>query len=400
MKHSGSDVGLESHRHGEPRLSRKYSPKGGAVSTVFRSAQAPAAPGGGRRARARPWPRAPAPRAARCRGRDGRRWRSPPGSPRSFTVRWGRAMEAGGRMAQRTTSGAPFEMPPATPPAWFVTGRARPASRASSSLYAEPRMRAAAKPAPISKPRTAPTLSSACASSASSLSKTGSPSPAGTPSATTSTTPPTESPASFASSIARSISAGRGRVGRAHRVALDLREVDEGGPYARDLERVPLHGDARARRGSSARRPPRRPGPRSRGPRSVRRPASPGCRTWRGTSSPRARGGRRRGTARSRSCGAPRCGRAGRRGCRWSCPSNTPERISARSDSRLAVVTALCPGRRRSRSRCTSASDRASPGGTPSITTPTAGPWLSPKVEMTKNSPKQLPGTALSLSDR
>ena len=43
------------------------------------------------------------------------------GSPGSFTVRWGREMEAGGLMAQRTTSGAPFEMPPAIAPAWLVS---------------------------------------------------------------------------------------------------------------------------------------------------------------------------------------------------------------------------------------------------------------------------------------
>src|SRR4030042_511899 len=78
--------------------------------------------------------------------------------------------------------------------------------------------------------------------------------------------------------------------------------------------------------------------------------------------------------------------------------SNTPERSSARSDSRRALVTPLCPGRRRSRSRWTSSTDSARPGGTPSTTTPTAAPWLSPKVETVRNSPKELPGMGSALA--
>ena len=257
-------------------------------------------------------------------------------------------------------------------------------------------MRAEAKPAPISKPRTAPTLISACASSASSLSNTGSPSPAGTPSAITSTRPPTESPASFASAIARSIRTAAAGSGDRTGFRSIPGAIDDGGPYARDLERVADYRDP-GRRGSSARSPPRRPGPRSRGPRSARRHASRGCRTWRGSSSPHARAGTRRGTARSRWCAAPRCGRGWRWGCRWSSPRTRP-RGSRHGRSRAGgCLPRSVPGRRRSRSRCTSAPDSSRPGGTPSTTTPTAGPWLSPKVETTRNSPKQLPGMRLQL---
>ncbi len=37
-----------------------------------------------------------------------------------------------------------------------------------------------------------------------------------------------------------------------------------------------------------------------------------------------------------------------------------------------------------------SASERGSPGGQPSITTPTAAPWLSPHVEIVKSFPNVL----------
>ncbi|MFM1941772.1 MAG: hypothetical protein RI897_754 [Verrucomicrobiota bacterium] len=49
------------------------------------------------------------------------------------------------------------------------------------------------------------------------------------------------------------------------------------------------------------------------------------------------------------------------------------------------------PGRRRSRSGWTSVSERARPGGQPSMTTPTPPPWDSPQVVIRKSSPKVLP---------
>src|SRR5690606_37042066 len=64
--------------------------------------------------------------------------------------------------------------------------------------------------------------------------------------------------------------------------------------------------------------------------------------------------------------------------------------ISARSPSWRWVTRRLWPGRRRSRSRCTSVTSRPSRGGQPSTTTPTAGPWDSPKVERRKTVPKLL----------
>src|SRR6478736_3958019 len=71
-------------------------------------------------------------------------------------------------------------------------------------------------------------------------------------------------------------------------------------------------------------------------------------------------------------------------------PSKTPERNSTVSASLRGVVMSLCPGRRRSRSACTSATVSGSPGGQPSTTTPTDGPWLSPQVEIEKSLPKEL----------
>ena len=53
----------------------------------------------------------------------------------------------------------------------------------------------------------------------------------------------------------------------------------------------------------------------------------------------------------------------------------------------------LWPGRRRSRSAWRSATVKGSRGGQPSITTPTAAPWLSPQVVIWKSLPKEL-GTA------
>src|SRR5690349_3289055 len=72
-------------------------------------------------------------------------------------------------------------------------------------------------------------------------------------------------------------------------------------------------------------------------------------------------------------------------------PSYTPERISTRSASCRCVTWRLVPGRRRSRSGWMSASDKAMPGGQPSITQPIAGPCDSPKFVTAKRKPKVLP---------
>src|SRR5271156_5517641 len=69
-------------------------------------------------------------------------------------------------------------------------------------------------------------------------------------------------------------------------------------------------------------------------------------------------------------------------------PSNVPERIWQVSLSLRGVTILLWPGRRRSRSTCTSASVRGVRGGQPSTTTPTPPPWDSPQVVMRKRWPK------------
>src|SRR2546425_42785 len=69
-------------------------------------------------------------------------------------------------------------------------------------------------------------------------------------------------------------------------------------------------------------------------------------------------------------------------------PSNRPDRTSARSGSSRGDVTALCPGRRRSRSRWISSTVNGRRGGQPSTTTPTAPPCDSPKVVTRKICPK------------
>ena len=71
-------------------------------------------------------------------------------------------------------------------------------------------------------------------------------------------------------------------------------------------------------------------------------------------------------------------------------PSKTPERISTVSASLRGVVMSLWPGRRRSSSAWISAAVIGRRGGQPSITTPMAGPWLSPQVVMRKIWPKLL----------
>src|SRR5690349_16210883 len=62
------------------------------------------------------------------------------------------------------------------------------------------------------------------------------------------------------------------------------------------------------------------------------------------------------------------------------------------SGSRRCVVNRDCPGLRRS-SQC------GISGGTPSTTTPMAGPWLSPQVVKRKSVPKLLPAKRASLDD-
>src|SRR6056297_3968248 len=72
-------------------------------------------------------------------------------------------------------------------------------------------------------------------------------------------------------------------------------------------------------------------------------------------------------------------------------PSNTPERICTWSGSRRGLTWRLLPGRRRSRSRWMSASASAMPGGQPSTTQPSAGPWLSPNVVTVNSRPNVFP---------
>src|SRR5262245_1200229 len=71
-------------------------------------------------------------------------------------------------------------------------------------------------------------------------------------------------------------------------------------------------------------------------------------------------------------------------------PSNTPLRISGRSDSLRGDEISLCAGRRRASSGSRSASESDSPAGTPSTTTPSAAPCDSPNVAMRRISPKLL----------
>src|SRR5450755_1969533 len=75
-------------------------------------------------------------------------------------------------------------------------------------------------------------------------------------------------------------------------------------------------------------------------------------------------------------------------------PSNTPDKMRTVSGSRRWLVYCEVPGRRRSTSACKSASLSSKPGGQPSTTQPSAGPWLSPKLVTVKTRPKVLPATA------
>src|SRR6188768_2181155 len=72
-------------------------------------------------------------------------------------------------------------------------------------------------------------------------------------------------------------------------------------------------------------------------------------------------------------------------------PWYTPDRICTVSDSWRCVTWREVPGLRRSRSGWMSASDKAMPGGQPSITQPMAGPCDSPKLVTRKRVPRVLP---------
>ena len=72
-------------------------------------------------------------------------------------------------------------------------------------------------------------------------------------------------------------------------------------------------------------------------------------------------------------------------------PSNTPDRISTRSGSRRCVVNLDWPGLRRSSQCWISAAAKGMREGTPSTTTPMAGPWLSPQVVNLNSSPNEEP---------
>ena len=125
-----------------------------------------------------------------------------------------------GLKATRRTMSSPLEMPPCTPPEWFVVVRGRPSGPGTKgSLCSRPVIRVAPNPEPISNPFVAGSDMIALARSASSLSNTGSPHPGGTERATHVTTPPSESPSRRAASIAsviRAAAAGSGqRVGSA-----------------------------------------------------------------------------------------------------------------------------------------------------------------------------------------
>src|ERR1700754_3536581 len=71
-------------------------------------------------------------------------------------------------------------------------------------------------------------------------------------------------------------------------------------------------------------------------------------------------------------------------------PSKMPERMRTWSGSWRWVVKRDWTGRRLARKGWISASYRLSPGGQPSTTAPSAGPWLSPQVVNRKMRPKLL----------
>ena len=136
-------------------------------------------PGGSRQAPARSSPRAPGPPGERCRDRGGPR--SPPSLPRpaASTVFWGARSRPAAASRRARRSPCRWRSPPRCRRHCWCACASGPRPCRARRCTAEPRMRVASKPAPISTPRTAPTDRMACASSASSLSNTGSPSPAG-----------------------------------------------------------------------------------------------------------------------------------------------------------------------------------------------------------------------------
>src|SRR5215472_1604277 len=70
--------------------------------------------------------------------------------------------------------------------------------------------------------------------------------------------------------------------------------------------------------------------------------------------------------------------------------------MRTRSSSRRCVVNRDCPGLRLSSHCWMSGSVSGRRGGTPSTTTPIAGPWLSPHVVKRNSVPKELPAIARS----
>ena len=73
------------------------------------------------------------------------------------TLSCSRAMDGVGLKAARKMRGIPLVMPPRMPPAWLLLAVTRPSFMAKGSLCSEPRIRAARKPAPNSRPFTAGT---------------------------------------------------------------------------------------------------------------------------------------------------------------------------------------------------------------------------------------------------
>ena len=136
-------------------------------------------------------------------------------------------------------------------------------------------------------------------------------------------------------------------------------------------------------------RPPR--ASRSRAPRSARRRDDRAGRTCADRCSRRARDESDPAADRSHAS-ARRCFRSAARSARRWCGPRTPPTGSApRRASRRWLTNCEVPVRRRSTSRCRSASASASPGGQPSTMQPSAGPWLSPKLVTENNRPSVLP---------
>ena len=105
----------------------------------------------------------------------------------------------------------PVEIPPRTPPAWFVSVTTRPPRTANGSLCSLPRIDAARKPVPKSTPLTAGIEKNRWARVASTDSKNGSPTPTGRPVTTPSMIPPTLSRSFRAASIAATMRSAASR---------------------------------------------------------------------------------------------------------------------------------------------------------------------------------------------